>query len=58
MFMMRATHDAIVAEMRKSAQSLLIEAETTIADLRAQLAERQVVAIRNPKTGRFDKREG
>lgn len=58
MFMLKSTHREIVDEMRGSYREMLIEQEAEIAVLRAELACRQVIAVRSKTTGRFEKREG
>lgn len=56
MLMFRSTHDAIVDAVHTNAQRQIADQEAELQALRAQLAERQVKAVRNPKSGRFEKR--
>lgn len=57
MFMLRSAHRDRVAEIRAGHQIVVNSQQREIEELRAQLAERQVVAIRGQR-GRFVKREG
>lgn len=58
MFMRKSAHRQRVAEIRAGHQIVVQDQAREIADLRDQLAQRQVIAVRNPETGRFEKREG
>jgi len=58
MLMFRSTHCDIVDAVRASAKLVIDSQQREIDTLREQLAERQVKAVRNTTTGRFEKREG
>lgn len=57
MFMRTSAHRQRVAEIRAGHQIVVQDQARLIAQLRAELAERQVVAVRGQR-GRFVKREG
>jgi hypothetical protein len=57
MFMLRSTHRQFVDAIRASAKIVIDSQQREIDRLRGQLAERQVKAVRNDRTGRFEKRE-
>lgn len=57
MFMLKSTHNRLVDATRAGASTVINRQQREIEALRAQLAERQVVAVRGQR-GRFVKREG
>lgn len=58
MFMLRSTHRQFVDTLRAGHRIVVESQQREIDTLRGQLAERQVKAVRNDRTGRFEKREG
>lgn len=57
MFMLKSTHHAIVERVRAAGSLVISHQHRELETLRAQLAERQVPAVRGSR-GRFVKREG
>lgn len=58
MFMLKSTHRDYVEALRAGHRIVVQDQARTIAALRQLLAQRQVRATRNAKSGRFEKREG